>query len=119
MFRGWFERADTVRLLARSVGDGAARSDDPRKHGRLWLGGQVECSLGRILDISRGGARVLSKHRVDGEGLIRIKVTGGVLVVQSRVVWCRRRGFRKFELGLEFYGVTDEVSNILAQLATS
>jgi hypothetical protein len=34
------------------------------------------------------------------------------------VVWCRRRGFRKWELGLEFHGVTDDVSNLLAQLAT-
>jgi hypothetical protein len=119
MLRGWFDRADTVRLLARSVRDSDSRAADNRKHGRLWLGGQVECSLGRILDISRGGARVLSKERVEGEGLIRIKVTGGVLVVQSRVVWCRKRGFRKWELGLEFYGITDEVSTILAQLATS
>ncbi len=119
MLRGWLNRACTVRLLARSVREDGPRAGDNRKHGRLWLGGQVECSLGRILDISRGGARLLSKQRVEGEGLIRIKVTGGVLVVQSRVVWCRKCGFRKWELGLEFYDVTDEVGDILTQFATS
>jgi hypothetical protein len=118
MLRGWLNRACTVRLLARSVRDDVARAADNREHGRLWLGGHVECSLGRILDISRGGARVLSTQRMEGERLIKINVAGGVLVLPSRVVWCRRRGFRKWELGLEFHGVTDDVSNLLAQLAT-
>jgi hypothetical protein len=118
MLRGWLNRACTVRLLARSVRDDVARAADNREHGRLWLGGHVECSLGRILDISRGGARVLSKKRVNGVGLIRIKMTGGLLLVQSRVAWCRRLGFRKYEVGLEFQGVTEEISEILAQLAT-
>jgi hypothetical protein len=118
MFRGWFERSNTVRLLARYAGGSDARDPNYRQDGRLLLGEQVDCSLGRIIDISRGGARVLSKKRVNGVGLIRIKMTGGLLLVQSRVAWCRRLGFRKYEVGLEFQGVTEEISEILAQLAT-
>lgn len=119
MWRGWVIRSDTVRLLARSVKARLPKAADNRRHGRVVLAERVECNLGLVVDVSRGGARVLAKQRFDGEGTVKIKTEHGMLVIQARVVWCVRRGFRKYMLGLEFNGITDELSRVLELLATS
>ena len=119
MWREWANRSDTVRLLARSIKARLSKAADDRQHARMVLADRVECSLGLVVDVSRGGARVLAKQRFDGEGMVKIKTDGGMLVIQARVVWCARRGFRKYMLGLEFNGVTDEVSRVLESMATS
>ena len=119
MWRGWVSRSDTVRVLAQSIRAGLAKAAEKRRFGRVRLAGRVECSLGRIVDLSRGGLRVVSKQRFEGEGTVTIKANGRELLIPTRVVWCRKAGFRRYELGLEFTRVTEEVARMLEALAAS
>ena len=86
----------------------------------------ANASLGRILDISAGGMRVLSRSvgPPPREGSrIPVQIDVGHkdwMTVNCRVVWVRPSGLLKREVGLEFIEIDQEVrSSLLAMAHTS
>jgi len=79
-----------------------------RRHGRIAVG-DIECSVGRIINISAGGMVVVgreAKHMVDvviGGGSTRV-------VVKARRVWAKRHGFTRRMVAYQFI---DPPSNLL------
>lgn len=82
----------------------------------------VTCSLGDVADYSASGMRVQfsAKKLTIGEGQVQDVTIHGVdgdFVVKAKVVWIRKRGWRKFELGLQFIGIDAKSRANLAALA--
>jgi hypothetical protein len=93
------------------------KPSDRRRHRRVKSTGSVTCNLGRVLDISGGGLRVLSKKKADGQGRVELTSTTQRVIVPARVVWCHKVGFRKYAMGLEFMNLNPELARQLAELA--
>jgi len=78
------------------------RGVESRRYGRLKDPG-VRCSLGPVIDLSAGGVRVLSKHRLKGRvDAVFDTGNGPRLGVRAKIAWCRRMGFRSYLVGLQF-----------------
>ena len=80
----------------------------------------LQCSVGTILDLSRGGMRVQSSRRLRGTlTLVIFNPHGPHIQIQARVAWCKRIGFRKHMAGLEFVDLPPAVASELARIATA
>ena len=79
---------------------------------------QLVSNLGPVQDISRGGLRLLSDRNLRGEHELKLPTNDGELAVSVRVVWSRRRGLRRFMVGLEFVDLNKATARRLAQIAT-
>ena len=75
---------------------------------------ELHCSLGRVLDITSAGMRVMCR-RVPKETRIRIDLNTTVnpLPVRVEVVWAKRLGFRKHEVGLHFLEPSPELDEFV------
>jgi hypothetical protein len=71
-----------------------------------------------VLDLSRGGARILARTELEGEVDVILKSLAGDLTLRARVRWIRRLGFRKFEVGLMFVGVDPIGLTRLSEIST-
>ncbi len=81
-----------------------------------WL----HCSLGAVLDVSATGMRITSKQAPpDNEFEIEIRDMHDALTVRATVVWCRRIGLRKREMGLSFLDIDPVTARRLTAIATS
>ena len=80
---------------------------------------ELQCSLGRVLDISATGMRV-SCRRVPKEKWIKILLNTTVdpLPVRARVAWTKRMGFRKHEVGLHFVEPSPEIVKLVRSCST-
>jgi hypothetical protein len=102
-------------------------ADDNRRHA-----GRVRCERLRclfvlgtgiqsdVLDLSSTGLRVMCRHKLSvntGDMInIVIESVAGNLALVVKVVWCKKRGFRKRELGLTFGEPTPAVRSALNQI---
>lgn len=87
----------------------------PRAHGRVDQ--EMLCSaIGPVLDLSGGGARVLSRRRRSGFIFLKLYDSQRHVVVKSRVVWSRRVGFMRYELGVQFLFITPRQAEALTAL---
>ncbi|MEX2218999.1 MAG: PilZ domain-containing protein [Phycisphaerales bacterium] len=89
----------TTRLLSFRLN----RSEE-RRGGRLTTRG-LRCSLGRVVDLSSSGLRVIHSGfspRGEGARTITIYADIGPIRVQARIVRRTRTGLFRQELGLEF-----------------
>jgi diguanylate cyclase (GGDEF)-like protein len=78
------------------------RGVENRRYGRL-KGPGLACSAGTVIDLSAGGVRILSNRRLKGRTVIYFGIRQEQrLGVKSKIVWCRRVGFRTFLVGLQF-----------------
>ncbi len=110
--------ADTAKLLARLTRAASEQPlNDRRKSGRLRSEGTLRCNLGRVLDLSRGGVRVLTTRRLKGERLAKLSTEDEGLHVPANVVWCQRVGFGQHIAGLEFPTATPELAHHLTAFA--
>ena len=119
---GWVNQADAIGLLAGSMQAAVAKVrafQERRRCGRFSSGRSLRCNLGAVLDLSRGGLRVLSRRRLDGERLVELFTVDRRLQVPANVIWCDRVGFRKHLVGLEFPASTPELAHHLMAFATS
>lgn len=95
----------------------APAGPNSRRHGRVRctrLGCYFldrENAPGTVLDLSVSGMRVWAERnpKMEQGDLVRLLVvsTHGQTELVARVVWAKRKGFRRFELGLTF-GEPDE-----------
>lgn len=99
----------------------SSANTDPRRRADRYQPENVQCPLGEVKDLSRVGLRIACKGkpplRSAQVGKIRLRGPDGSIEVQSRVVWIKRVGLRRHEVGLEFVNVKPGVSDALAALA--
>ncbi|MCZ6612353.1 MAG: PilZ domain-containing protein [Planctomycetota bacterium] len=103
----WFTIAfDTARKL----------SDARRASGRLRQEA-LDCNLGAVLDLSLGGMRVRCNRPPKGEIDVELMGSEVKLTLRAQVVWTRRVGFRKYEVGLNFLRLPAETSKQLTRIS--
>jgi hypothetical protein len=93
--------------------------DNPSRRRRGRLGQEaVISSIGTVLDLSPDGLRAMCR-RLPEEGEIAIQITGlgGELEVMGRMVWSKRHGRSKFEVGIEFVDVSGDLARQINDLA--
>lgn len=102
---------------------GPSNDDNRRQTGRVRCE-RLYCVFQRgngisseVLDLSSTGLRVLCRHKLAVEAgetiIIVIESEVGNLTLGVRVVWCKKRGFRRRELGLTFGQPTPAVRTAL------
>lgn len=86
-------------------------SAEARRAGRLRCS-MVGSNQGEVLDVSSTGARVLLKKNPDlkaGDSFqLELETLSGPLSVDSTVVWVRLNADKRFEMGVEFSGMSEE-----------
>ncbi len=96
------------------------KPDSRRKHGRV-ICEMVSCSLGEVLDACAAGVRVRAgkeyEYRIGDIIVFTISGEDRPLTFKGRVMWTKRRGIRKFEMGIQFIELTELNRLALAQLA--
>ncbi len=72
--------------------------------------GELKCNLGRVLDLSSGGVRLLCWRKLTGRRELTLFDRDGGVRVQAEVRWTRRRGLLKHEMGLQFVNVPPDIA---------
>ncbi len=80
---------------------------------------ELHCSLGPVLDITSLGMRVMCR-RVPKENWIKFDLNTKVdpVPVRAKVVWAKRLGFRKHEIGLHFIEPSPELGSLIRCCST-
>ncbi len=71
---------------------------------------QLKCNLGRVLDLSSGGVRLLSRRKLKGRHEITLFDRDGGVRIEAEVRWSRRLGLWKHEIGLQFLNVPSDIA---------
>lgn len=98
----------------------APKKQDNRIRGRLRVE-LLKCKLGDVQDLSGTGMRVRRRGRLMVKKGEIYEVTLASLVgkqtVKARVMWIKRAGFFRHEIGLKFEGLTPEVEKGITAIA--
>ena len=79
-----------------------AQNADCRRSGGRLRQDSVFCNLGEILDISATGLRMQSTRKRRGKVMVHLAGPIEQMVLEAEVIWSRRLGFRRYEVGLRF-----------------
>ncbi len=90
--------------------------DERRAHGRLPQE-LLQSSVGPVLDLSMGGMRVHCKKPPKGSIDVELLDVEGPVTVHAEVMWVRRLGFRKYDVGLNFPHVPSDVAKQLTRVS--
>jgi hypothetical protein len=107
-------RFDPQAGITQLVADVLGRRAQPRVRQET-----LHSTLGQVLDISSGGARILTRERIAGLIEFRIFDSAESIIVTAEVLWTRRIGLFKREIGLRFVDLSPEIAAGLTRLATS
>ena len=114
---------NAFRSMSNTVRAGAARLRplaERRNFGR-FRADRLGCNLGRPMDLSGGGMRIRTTRRMSGLVDVKLWTANQQATVKAKIVWTRRIGFRRYELGLEFRdltpGIRQDLSTFAAYLA--
>ncbi len=88
-----------------------------RGAGRLKAAGSLRCNLGKVVDLSATGLRVVCGRRRKGTLKVRLNTSRRLVILYARVAWSKRIGLFRHECGLEFLEVTPELATELTQIA--
>jgi hypothetical protein len=77
----------------------------------------LKCNLGRVLDLSSGGARLLTRRKLSGRHEITVFARDGGVRLDAEVKWSKRLGLFKHEIGLEFLNLPPDIATRLTTLA--
>ncbi len=77
---------------------------------------ELKCNLGRVLNISSGGVRLLSWRKLRGWHEITLADSDGGVRIEAEVKWSRRHGLWKHEIGLQFLNVPPDIAAKLTTL---
>jgi len=97
------------------LGRGDETDRNRRQRGRIRQE-SVASSFGPVLDLSAGGARILSTGAPRGHLEITLNDGQHQLTLTAEVMWTCRRGLFKREIGVKFIGVTPEEARLLAKM---
>lgn len=93
-----------------------------RVHGRVFCQ-YIHSSLGEIVDLSASGARVRIKGALlVGKGdcfTMTLMGINGQAIVACKAIWTAKRGWRKHEVGVQFYDLSAEARKIIAEIGRS
>lgn len=78
--------------------------------------GELKCNLGRVLDLSSGGVRLLRRRKLKGRHELTLFDRDGGVRVEAEVRWTRRLGLFKHEMGLQFVNVPPDIAAKLKRL---
>ncbi len=109
-------RPDAARAIQRAI-DRSSAGPEHRRAGRINIG-ELKCNLGRVLDLSSGGVRLLSRRKLRGQHEITPFDSDGGVRIEAEVTWSKRHGLWKHEIGLRFLDVPSDIAAQLATLAT-
>jgi hypothetical protein len=93
--------------------------NNKRRHGRVNCQ-EVTSSMGAVLDLSASGMRIQTRRKPPDQGeILDLTVTGteGPCLFRVKVMWAKKLGFMKHEIGFTFVDVTPENRQMLASLA--
>ena len=107
-------RSDGDRAIQRVINDSYA-GPERRRAVRVNVR-QLKCNLGRVLDISSRGARLISRRKLRGWHVIRLFDRDGDVHIDVEVRWSRRHGLWKHEIGLQFLNVQSDIAAKLTAL---
>ena len=79
---------------------------------------ELHCDLGRVLDVSAAGMRVVCRKPPAGDVDVTLNTEFDPITVRAKVIWSRRLGLRKHETGMVFIDLSPEASRFLATLST-
>ncbi len=109
-------RSDAVRAIQRAT-DRSSAGLEHRSAGRVNTR-QLKCNLGRVLDLSSGGVRLLTRRKLRGWQKIELFDSYGGVRVEAEVRWSKRHGLWKHEIGLQFLNVPPDIAVQLTTLAS-
>ena len=107
-------RADAAKAIQRAI-DRASAGAQNRRAGRINVG-ELTCDLGRLVDVSAGGVRLISRHKLSGRHEIALFDEDGGVRIEAEVRWSKRHGLVKHEIGLQFLNVPPDVAAKLTAL---
>lgn len=94
--------------------------EDPcrRRYGRL-LQETLSCNYGAVLDLSATGMRTITiRPLLSNEMTVKIRgLSNELITVRCEVVWRKRRGLFKREIGLRFIDLDEHTAARLAALS--
>jgi hypothetical protein len=93
----------------------ASASD--RRHGCRISTDALWSNRGLVLDLSRGGARLLSKRSLDGTVCVRFFSHQGSIDIEGVVQWSKKLAFRQHEVGIKFNDLPANVGDLLMSVA--
>ncbi len=105
-------------MLARTIAKTLSNLRDAierRRWGRIRLG-YLSCNLGRVLDLSAGGARIVTRRRLSKSAKLILGDPQSRVILTAMVTWRKRRGWRLYEVGLEFGEVSPRDRALMAKL---
>ncbi len=91
---------------------------DRRSPGRVQQE-ELMCDLGPVLDLSSGGMRILSRRQLRDNIKAKVWAYNFNMILDARVAWTNRLGFRRHEIGLEFINVDESTSKILGRISAT
>lgn len=108
-------------MLTESQGrpeDSPSDVEDRRHSARLPQDVLLKCNLGEICDISKTGMRIRRKG-VPRNSLVSVNISDGneQLQIQAEVVWVKKRGFRNYEMGLQFIDLSGSDLAVISRFA--
>lgn len=103
------DRADTP--------DGGEPGGERRGSGRRRQA-MLLSSLGPVLDLSLGGARIASRKPRSGDCRLILITEDGPVAVDAQAVWSKRTGFWRYEVGLQFVNVSAETQQQLTLISS-
>lgn len=95
---------------------GEKRPDDNARVGGRICQESVASSLGPVLDLSARGARIMASGNPRGRINLTLCDPQCELTLPCEVIWSRRRGFFKHEIGVCFVDLTEEQAKQLAHI---
>ncbi len=97
-----------------------SRGAEVRRTGRLRCD-MLTCTFGDVVDLSAAGMRVRHKGglrvAVDDSVSLTLSFAAAEVSLDARVVWMRRTGFRRHEIGFEFTDMSPETRECLHEIA--
>jgi hypothetical protein len=78
----------------------------------------LHSTLGPVLDLSRGGMRIVTNKRLQGTQQVALFTLEGTFELEAEVAWCKRRGFRRHEIGLSFINIDDVMATRLTKISS-
>jgi diguanylate cyclase (GGDEF)-like protein len=93
-----------------------AGTQEQRRQSRHTVEGFCS-NLGSVVDLSRGGARILARRAISGEQTLTLRThQHGKLVLQSKVMWHRRLDRGRHLVGVQFKNLTRQDTQALGSL---
>jgi hypothetical protein len=89
---------------------------DRRKRERTTANA-ITCNRGTIIDFSTAGMRLRSRGLYTGTIDVDLSIGERHATFQAEVIWSKRLGFGKFEMGLAFRNLTPKLQAVLAYFA--